>query len=384
MWDYISKLIPVFTMKTHLFFLFFLIATAYNTISGCSDSVTIRQGPGIERPQFSDDWIIPKDEVLDGGPGLDGIPSIDNPVFGSIDSESLRFLSDERLITGIRIGNEVRGYPHQILDWHEVVNDQIDGEHVAITYCPLTGTDIALKREGGMEFGVSGLIFRNNLILYDRTFYSRYSQMQIRGVNGPMSGTVLETTPVIQTSWAVWKKMYPDSKVLLPDTGFSFGYSGFLYGKDYLSGNSATIFPINHPDNRMERKVRGLGIIEGVADERANVTFFPVHRFGNGIKLINHSLYNIEAVVAGSSEYHFAVAFQRVLKDGTILEFTPIGDSLPNIMRDQEGNVWDIFGFAEEGPRQGERLSSVQAYTGYWFALADFFPFLSIWVDETN
>jgi hypothetical protein len=340
------------------------------------------RAPGSERPQFSDDWIIPKEEVLDGGPGLDGIPSIDNPVFGGIDSESLRFLSDERLITGIRIGDNIRGYPHQILDWHEVVNDQIDGEYFAITYCPLTGTDIALKREAGMEFGVSGLIFRNNLILYDRTFYSRYSQMQIRGVNGPMSGTVLETIPVVQISWQVWKKMYPDSKILVPDTGFSFGYSGFLYGKDYLSGNSATVFPIKHQDNRLERKIRGLGIIEGVAEEDANVTFFPIPNFGNGINLVNHSIYNIEAVIAGSTDNNFAVAFQRVLQDGTILELSPVQDSLPVIMTDQEGNIWDVFGYATGGPRIGERLSPVRSFTGYWFAWADFFPGLSIWSEN--
>lgn len=380
-----SKLTVLFTTKMHPFILILIIATAFNVISGCSDSVTVRnQGPDNGKPQFSDDWIIPKNEVLDGGPGLDGIPSIDNPVFGSINSESLRILSDDRLITGIRVGNVIRGYPHQILDWHEVVNDQVNGEYFAITYCPLTGTDIALKRNAGMEFGVSGLIFRNNLILYDRHFYSRYSQMQIRGVNGPMSGTVVEIIPVIQTSWAVWKEMYPDSEMLLPDTGYKFDYSGYLYGKDYLHGNSATIFPTNRQDNRMERKNRGLGVIEGVPDERAKVTFFPIQSFGNEINLINHSYYNVEAVIAGSTGKNFAIAFQRVLKDGTILEFTPVQDSLPLIMTDQEGNVWDVFGYATGGPRQGERLSSVQAYTGYWFAMADFFPGLSVWLGETN
>ncbi len=370
----------LFHHKKNNFFLFLILATVSNLLSGCSDSVTVQnEGPGNERPQFSDDWIIPKEEVLDGGPGLDGIPSIDNPVFGNISSESLRFLKDDRLITGIRIGDEVRGYPHQILDWHEVVNDQIGGDYFAITYCPLTGTDIALKREAGMEFGVSGLIFRNNLILYDRTFYSRYSQMQIRGVNGPMSGTQLETFPVIQTSWQVWKKMYPDSKILLPNTSFSFGYSGFLYGEDYLSGNSATVFPIKHQDNRLERKVRGIGIIEGVAQEDANVTFFPISNFGEGINLINHSTHRIEAVITGSTDKNFAVAFQRVLPDGKVLELTAVQGSLPVIMTDQEGNKWDLFGFAVGGPRKGKHLTPVLSYTGYWFAWADFFPGLSIY-----
>jgi hypothetical protein len=87
---------------------------------------------------------------------------------------------------------------------------------------------------------------------------------------------------------------------------------------------------------------------------------------------------HIHFVVAGSSHYNFAISFQRILPDGTELDFMAVQDSLPIIMTDQEGNSWDIFGYAVTGPRAGSRLSKTNSYTGYWFAWADFFPDLEI------
>jgi hypothetical protein len=95
-----------------------------------------------------------------------------------------------RRVTGVRIGNDFRAYPHKILDWHEIINDEIGGKPVAITFCPLTGTSIGIERslEGSpVEFGVSGFLFRNNLILYDRISESYWSQMQLRSIGGDFS-----------------------------------------------------------------------------------------------------------------------------------------------------------------------------------------------------
>ena len=93
----------------------------------------------------SNTWLIPKDDVFDGGPGKDGIPSIDSPNFS--DASQTTFLQPNDLVLGIKVGDEVRAYPHPILDWHEIVNDEVNGKRIAITYCPLTGTGIGWERE---------------------------------------------------------------------------------------------------------------------------------------------------------------------------------------------------------------------------------------------
>ncbi|HMB97637.1 MAG TPA: DUF3179 domain-containing (seleno)protein, partial [Balneolaceae bacterium] len=181
----------------------------------------------------NDSWLIPEDQVFIGA-GRDDIPSIDDPSFkpvGDID-----FIEDDELIIGVKIGNEIRGYPHQILNYHEIVNDFIGDEAVAVTFCPLTGSALAWNREieGEVtEFGVSGLIHKNNLIAYDRATNSYWSQMLEQSVNGERIGIRLQSYGVIEMNWKTWKHRFPDSEVLTGETGFDRDYSSYPYGRNY-------------------------------------------------------------------------------------------------------------------------------------------------------
>ncbi|MEX0771480.1 MAG: DUF3179 domain-containing protein, partial [Balneolaceae bacterium] len=196
--------------------------------------------------QTGGDWLIPQDEIFDGGPGPDGIPSIDNPEFSPVSQSD--YIIENRLVVGIKIDDEIRAYPHQILDWHEIVNDNIGDEAIALTYCPLTGTAIGWDRrvQGEVtEFGVSGLLFRNNLVAFDRNGGDRWSQMQMRSVAGEIAGQTIRTVKIIETTWATWKELYPNSEVLTENTGFDRPYQGFQpYGQDYLVNHDRILFPV--------------------------------------------------------------------------------------------------------------------------------------------
>jgi len=328
-----------------------------------------------------ENWLIPVDEVVDGGPGKDGIPSIDNPDFDLL--ENTAYVPDDRMVVGIQINGEVRAYPHQILDWHEIVNDKSDDSHFAIVYCPLTGTGMAWNRsiDGNVtEFGVSGLLFRNNLIAYDRNTDSNWSQMQLRGVNGDRINRDIETYQLLETTWETWKQLYPDSKVHTTNTGHSRNYNGFTYGPTYHTDHSRILFPVNNRDGRLQNKDKVHGILEsGQPDSDFLARVYVIDEFGDGVSLIRDQLGNNEYLIAGSTEYNFATAFK--LDDTALmnLEFTAVDHELPVIFRDSEGTSWDIFGNATEGPRQGERLTAARSYTGYWFGWADFFHGLEIY-----
>ncbi|MDR8394275.1 DUF3179 domain-containing protein [Aliifodinibius sp. S!AR15-10] len=350
------------------------------TLIACKDSVQSSGDGASSKPPVnnSETWIIPKEEVLDGGPGQDGIPAIDKPNFAP--ANTIDFISDDRLVVGIKIGDTVKAYPHEILDYHEIVNDQIDEELFSLTYCPLTGTAIAWERGSVKSFGVSGLIFRNNLIPYDRNTGSRYSQMQMRGVNGALAGIRLATIPVIQTNWTTWREIFPESQVLTTDTSFNRSYDKDLYGKGYREEDSATLFPVKNKDNRLPRKKLVHGIVWGTqATEDARVKVYVIDQFGKGVNLIKDNFAGGEITVVGSTDKHFAVSYFNRQNDGIKLQFEAVEDALPVILRDQEGTRWDIFGYAVEGPRKGDRLRTTNSYSGYWFAWADFFPTLSIY-----
>ncbi|HHM21811.1 MAG TPA: DUF3179 domain-containing protein, partial [Bacteroidetes bacterium] len=287
------------------------------------------------------------------------------------------YLLPNDLVIGVRVGEEVRAYPHPILDWHEIVNDKIGGKALAITYCPLTGTGIGWERVvNGFEttFGVSGLLYNTNLIPYDRETDSNWSQMLLRSVNGPRAGTAVTTYPVVEMEWNTWKAMFPNSQVMTTETGFNRNYGSFPYGS-YKTDHDFLLFPVRPDDERLPRKQRGLGIIVG-----GEARFYPFDRFDAPVVVRQDVFQNIQLVVVGSGPQNFLTAYERQLPDGTLPDFTAINETgNPVVMTDNEGNQWNLFGEAVSGPRQGTALTAVESFIGYWFAWGAFYPGLDIY-----
>jgi hypothetical protein len=84
-------------------------------------------------------------------------------------------------------------------------------------------------------------------------------------------------------------------------------------------------------------------------------------------------------IIVGNQKNQFITGFERTLEDGTLLDFTLLQQSLPLILEDTEGNKWDIFGRAKEGPRTGESLKSVNGYIGFWFAWGSMYPGVTLY-----
>lgn len=339
----------------------------------------VDNGPGTDTgnpPPPTNPWLIPQSAVFDGGPGKDGIAAISEPKFLTADQAG--FLEDDELILGIRVGDEVRAYPHRILDWHEIVNDQFDGHFISITYCPLTGTGVGWDRElhaGLTTFGVSGLLYNTNLIAYDRRTDSNWSQMLLKCVNGEQIGVRIKTYPLLETTWGTWKKMFPHTQVLSTDTGYRLGYSWYPYG-DYRTNNTNLYFPVEVEDNRLPWKERVLGVVSTIDKPKA-------YRFGSlpekSIGVINDGHFGNNIVVVGSREMNFMAAFNPKLDDGTVLGFKAVEDALPVVMMDHEGTMWDIFGQAVSGPREGAQLEIYDSFIGFWVAWGAFYPNLNFY-----
>lgn len=164
--------------------------------------------------------IIPASQIFNGGPGKDGIPAIDKPKFVSV--RKARFMKNDDRILGIEIAGIARAYPIKILNWHEIVNDRIGREQFTITYCPLCGTGMAFSariEDAKLDFGVSGLLYNSDVLLYDRQTESLWSQIMQQAVTGKYKGTQLTGIPLAHTTWADWKIKHPETKVLSTRTG---------------------------------------------------------------------------------------------------------------------------------------------------------------------
>lgn len=305
--------------------------------------------------------IVPLNKIVSGGPARDGIPSIDRPKFVSAQEAGLQ---NGDLVLGLEINGDVRAYPLKILVWHEIVNDVVGGEPVAVTYCPLCFTNQVFKRtiEGEVvEFGTSGKLYNSNLVMYDRSTESYWSQAMSQAIAGERTGYVLERVPFDVGYWEDWKAIYPETKVLSQDTGFGRPYGADPYGGYYSS--PSIYFPVSNHDDR-------LGVKEIIVGLEHNGIYraYPLSQIENE-HVINDDLEGKQILLA--SHYPFmARAFDRTV-DGKVLEFEYKG----GVMTDrQTGSVWDFDGVAVEGELTGKRLERLPFDQGFWFEWVAFHP----------
>jgi hypothetical protein len=193
---------------------------------------------------------VPLDEIVPGGPPRDGIPALNHP--RAVDASEATW-PDEEVVVGVSAGGAVRAYPIAILDWHELVNDSLGGEPVLVSYCPLCGTALVFSRrvEGlTLTFGVSGLLYRSDLLLYDRESESLWSQISAKAVAGARTGARLRVLRSELARWSQWRARHPDTTVLTTDTGHRrpYGrspYAGYERSRDVYF--PAPVDPRYHP-----------------------------------------------------------------------------------------------------------------------------------------
>ena len=169
------------------------------------------------------------EEIISGGPGKDGIRSIDAPDFGPLLQTDLA--GNEPVIT-VTIDKESRVYPLQILTWHEIVNDQIKDVPIAVTYCPLCNASIVFDRrlkDQTLEFGTTGNLRLSDLVMYDRQTESWFQQYTGTGLFGALAGNQLVVLPARLESVAQAKQRTPEATILLPPKGFLRPYGANPY-----------------------------------------------------------------------------------------------------------------------------------------------------------
>jgi hypothetical protein len=335
------------------------------TVAACSSGGGGGGGGGGGKASAA--WLVPEKDVYDTGLGVAGIPSLANPIFEA--AATIDTVDPDDMVVALRYEGEVRIYPIDILDYHEVVNDGSVNDPFVMSYCPLTGSAVAWKSDAthaDETFGVSGLLYDSNLILFDRETGSYWSQMLQVAINGPRLREKPETMQVVETRFSTITAMFPDAIVMTRDTGHTRPYDQSPYERYNTSGSLS--FEVTHFDTRLFPK----GRIVGIHDDNSSMAY-QIPLMGSITRTINDQFGSQSIVVIGNAELNFGVIYDRQLADGTILSFNPVQDNLPIVMSDTEGNMWDIFGTAMSGPRAGEQLAQTRSMKAMWFAWASLF-----------
>jgi hypothetical protein len=339
-------------------------AAAALTLGGCDDTI---QG-AFGSPAFDFTCNIANAAIFDGGPGRDGIPALNVPELER--NQDALFMQNDDRVLGVEINGEARAYPLFILWRHEIVNDTLGGKPIVVTYCPLTGSGIVFDPviDGEIKsFGVSGLLYENNLIMFDRQTQSLWNQMLLGANCGPERGTELVRLPVVETTWGHWRRSHSLTTVLTTNTGHEINYGPYPYGNYDDPFNDVVFFPWSTWSPVRLPKELVLGVHRG--DDAKAYPFFEFEHFGTAVAL-NDTVGGRPILVTYHEELRTARAFDRQV-DGQTLTFT-VSNADPRTFRftdEETGSSWDANGEAWAGPLVGQRLQGIEdSYTVFWFA----------------
>jgi hypothetical protein len=318
---------------------------------------------------------IPQELILDGGPGKDGIPALSNPPMAHAGDTGTEYLLDGDRVVGFVLAGQPMAIPLNIFWWHEIVNLERGGVALAVTHCPLTGSSLAFERSNafGAEFGVSGLLFKNNLVMYDRNGNeSLWPQMLLGARCGALDGTPLVSSPVVEMTWSGWRSLHPGTLVVSPEVNPRWDYTTYPYGNYDDIDNAETLFPVTM-DPRRPPKERVLGIPDG----KGGIAF----PYGSLDEL--GAVATVTATWAGQD----VVVFWDRARQGAMAFFPDVGDEVltfraegGQILDDRTGSAWSVEGRAVSGVMEGSALPPVaDAFVAFWFAWPDFFPQIRLW-----
>lgn len=333
----------------------------------------------------------------------DGIPAITDPAFGN-DWSGVSYevgggdryaprLDPEDLVVGIATADgRARAYPLKLLRWHEAVNDTFGAgasrsadaagvdDPLLVTYCPLCRSAVAADRLVGGEpatFGVSGLLWAENLVLYDDRTDSLWSQLLGRAIRGPATGQRWPLRASTLASWREWRGAHPETAVLLPSPRSEtvVGRVRPLYGAN-LYEDSAELLDragegLDNPDPRLPART----LVLGVATDDAAVAY--PRGYVTGSEVIKDRVGDRPVVVSATRTGTFA--YDRRL-DGRPLTFEATATAAGDVLL-ADGSRWSVAtGRALDGPHEGRRLEAVPGTAElYWFAWASFHPGTRVW-----
>jgi len=340
--------------------------------AGCTDAATRPISPGGGSGVGVGLCTISNSEIF-AGTAKDAIPALtDPPTVAAGDPEAGYLLEDDRVI-GLTVGDETLAIPLNILWWHEIVNLSIGGRVLAVTHCPLTGSSLVFDRasEGGVEFGVSGLLYRNNLLMYDRRSPESLWPQMSRGARcGPSSGTQLTMYPAMEMTWEGWRSLHPETRVVGSKTGHARDYRVYPYGTYDTPADPTLLFPLNDDiDPRRPPKERVLG----VSSSGATIAYpFGALADLGDVGVVSERFH----VVFWDGRRDAAMAFHPAIGEQS-LTFESDGETIVDL---ETGTEWGVDGSAVEGPLAGEQLEMIsEAYVAFWFAWASFEPFAFLW-----
>ncbi len=334
--------------------------------------------------------IVDFDEILSGGPRKDGIPAIDDPKF-IMQHQATRWLNPQEPVISVEINGAARAYPIQILIWHEIVNDELNGKHISVTFCPLCNASLVFDRNVDgeiLDFGTTGRLRYSDLIMYDRQTESWWQQLTGKGLVGKYAGKRLNTLNSYIVSFQEFRKAYPNGLILSRTTGHAREYGMNPY-RGYDDINNSPFMIKDSTDPRLPPMERILSV--SVNDK---YRVYPYSELNNH-PVINDDLHGVPIVVLSKQDSVSPLDLPKISESRTIPSVTAFRRYVNDlqltfysennrILDKQTGSQWNLFGQAIDGQLQGKQLASVESHVNFAFAWLVFYPDSEIYKAPQN
>lgn len=333
--------------------------------------------------------VIDLHELLVGIPVADPrdrIPPIDEPRFAQV--VDTRWISDREPGVLIEIAGDARFYPLAVLTRHEIVNDEVGGVPVSVTYCPLCNTAVTFDRrfeDDVLRLGVSGLLRNSDLVMWDLQSETLWQQVTGEGLVGEHAGETLMTIPSAIVRWADFAGDHPRGLAMKDDQGF-----GAVYGTNPYEFYSSGARPYGFFQGEIDERYPALSRVVGVSVDGGDKAY-PFSELAEA-GVVNDAIGGRPVVIFwGAADTADAldapdisearaigtgVAYDPVV-EGRRLNFTSIGDT--RYVDEETGSTWTILGRAIEGELAGVELQLLRHRNEFWFAWQAFFPNAAVW-----
>lgn len=283
---------------------------------------------------------------------------------------------DEEYVIGVVRHGEARAYPIRLLSNHELVNDTIGGEPILVSWCPLCFSAIVFERtveDQILTFGVSGILYRDNLVMYDHQTNTLWSQLLGQSLRGALRQQRLAVVPSILTTWGEWKSLHPETVILSVERLGQ--YDGAVidpYAGYYSTGAAGLAGDVIHPA-AVPAKALVVGVQVGTLFRA-----YPLPMLSE-LELVEDELDGVPLLFVYDEQLQVVYVYRREVGEENLSFAAALP---PHTLHDSlTASTWDWrTGEAVAGPLAGERLTSYQATLTFWFAWAGIFPETDVYI----
>lgn len=320
-------------------------------------------------------------EVVPGGVRFDGIPALRRPPH--VPAAAASHLHPDELVFGARLGGAARAWPLRVLSWHEMLDDELGGEPVTLSYCTLCRSAVLYRGRlpdgTPTSFGTSGLLYRSNKLMFDRATRTLWSNLTGEPLLGPLAARAepLEALPLTTTTWEAWRRANPDTTAMVADDELARRY-GFDYRPGAADSRRAGVaFPVPRRDRRLADREEVLGVALA-----GHATAYPLagllatgvlEDLVGGREVVLVADPETGAIRAYAAPPGASAAGETAGRHG--LSATAAGD-----LRDAAGRAWHA-GEEALAPTGGEGpvLPRIPAHRSFWFGWSAFYPHSQVW-----